>query len=204
VVARVVSDQNWGLLSMEHKTWYFPRAGTENTDTVLRLAAARARDLGIRTILVPSTTGVTALAAAHALTGLQIIVMTHEAGFAKPGEQEFPLETRQALEAKGIAVHTVTHAFGGLSRAMRNQFKTHVIGDIIANTLRVFGQGMKVAAEITLMAADCGVVRTDEPVIAMGGSDHGLDTAIVCKPVNAQRFFDLKVQEILCKPHFQA
>jgi len=189
---------------MEHKTWYFPQAGKENTDAVLRLVAARARDLGIRTILVPSTTGVTALAAAHALTGLQIIVMTHEAGFEKPGEQEFPLETRQALEAKGIAVHTVTHAFGGLSRAMRTKFNTHAIGDIVANTLRIFGQGLKVAVEITLMAADCGVVRTDEPVIAMGGSDHGLDTAIVCKPVNAQRFFDLKVQEILCKPHFQA
>lgn len=189
---------------MEHKTWYFPQAGKDNTGAVLRLVAARARDLGIRTILVPSTTGVTALAAADALTGLHIIVMTHEAGFEKPGEQEFPLETRQALEAKGIAVHTVTHAFGGLSRAMRTKFNTHVIGDIVANTLRIFGQGLKVAVEITLMAADCGVVRTDEPVIAMGGSDHGLDTAIVCKPVNAQRFFDLKVQEILCKPHFQA
>jgi len=189
---------------MEHATWYFSEAGRTNADAVLQLVAARARDLGIRTILVPSTTGVTALAAADALAGLRVIVMTHEAGFAKDGEQEFPADTRQELEAKGISVHTVTHAFGGLSRAMRNQFKTHVIGDIIANTLRIFGQGVKVAVEITLMAADCGAVRTDEPVIAMGGSDHGLDTAIVCKPVNAQRFFDLKVQEILCKPHFQA
>ena len=71
----------------------------------------------------------------------------------------------QALEARGIAVHTVTHAFGGLSRAMRSKFNTHVIGDIVANTLRIFGQGMKVAVEITLMAADCGAVRTDETVV---------------------------------------
>jgi len=189
---------------MEHKTSYFPRAGKENTDAVLRLVVARARDLGIQKVLVPSTTGVTALAAADALAGVQIIVITHAAGFTEAGKQEFPLETRRALEAKGIAVHTVTHAFGGLSHAMRTKFNTHVIGDIIANTLRIFGHGMKVAVEITLMAADCGAVHTGEAVIAMGGSDHGLDTAIVCKPVNAQRFFDLKVQEILCKPHFQA
>ena len=183
---------------------YFDAPGRENTGDVLRLAAARARDLGIRRVLVPSTTGATALLAAEALAGLELVVMTHEAGFARDGEQEFPAETRRALEAGGVAVHTVTHAFGGLSRAMRNKFNTHVIGDIVANTLRVFGQGMKVAVEITLMAADCGAVRTDETVVAMGGSDRGLDTAIVCRPVNAQRFFDLKVQEILCKPRFQA
>ena len=189
---------------MEHLTSYFPQPGRDNTDAVLRLVAARARELGIRRVLVPSTTGATALAAADALAGLDLVVMTHEAGFAKDGEQECPLETRLALEARGIAVHTVTHAFGGLSRAMRSKFNTHVIGDIVANTLRIFGQGLKVAVEITLMAADCGAVRTDETVIATGGSDHGLDTAIVCRPVNAQRFFDLKVQEVLCKPRLQA
>ena len=96
----------------------------------------------------------------------------------------------------------MTHAFGGLSTAMRKKFNTHVIGDIIANTLRIFGHGLKVAVEMVLMCADCGVVRTDEQVISVAGFNNGLDTAIVCKPVNAQRFFDLKVQEILCKPHF--
>jgi hypothetical protein len=54
------------------------------------------------------------------------------------------------------------------------------------------------------MCADSGVVRTDETVIALGGHDEGLETAIVCRPVNAQRFFDLRIQEIICKPHFQA
>ena len=189
---------------MEHATTYFDAPGPHNTAEVLRLVAARAGELGIRRIVVPSTTGATALAAADALAGLGLVVVTHEAGFARDGEQEFPPDARRALQARGVQVHTVTHAFGGLSRAMRTRFNTHVIGDIIANTLRVFGQGMKVSIEITLMAADCGAVRTDEPIIAMGGSDRGLDTAIVCTPVNAQRFFDLKVHEILCKPRLQA
>jgi hypothetical protein len=59
---------------------------------------------------------------------------------------------------------------------------------------------MKVAVEITLMAADAGLVRTDEPVIAIAGTSKGADTALVLKPANAQAFFDLQVLEILCKP----
>ena len=80
--------------------------------------------------------------------------------------------------------------------------ETASIGDIIANTLRIFGQGMKVVCEITLMAADSGLARTDEDVIAIAGSSRGADTAVVLAPVNSQDFFDLKVKEILCKPHF--
>jgi hypothetical protein len=189
---------------MERKTWYFRQAGKENTGAVLRLVAARARELGIRKVLVPSATGSTALAAAEALTGLHVVVIKQEAGCVKPGQQGFSLETRQALEAKGVAVHPVTHAFDGLARAIRKRFGPQVIGDIIANPLSIFGPGMKVAVEITLKAADWGAIRTNEPVIAMGSADYGLDTAIVCKPVKEQRFFDLKIHEILCKPHFQA
>ena len=189
---------------MAQHTRYFPESGEDNTAEVLALAAERARERGIGTVLVPSASGRTAQAAAGALAGLRVIVVTNEAGFVTPGEQQFPPEIREALEAQGIPVLTVTHAFGGLSRAMRNAFNTYVLGDIVASTLAVFGQGMKAAVEITLMAADCGAVRTDEALIALGGSGQGLDTAIVCKPVNAQRFFNLKVQEILCKPHFQA
>jgi hypothetical protein len=73
-------------------------------------------------------------------------------------------------------------------------------GDIIARTLSVFGRGMKVAAEITIMAADAGLVRTDEEVIAIGGSSRGADTAIIVRPANASRFFELKIKEIICKP----
>jgi hypothetical protein len=61
---------------------------------------------------------------------------------------------------------------------------------------------MKVACEVAVMAADAGLVRTDEDVIAIAGTGRGADTALVLRPVNSQDFFDLKVKEILCKPHF--
>ena len=35
-----------------------------------------------------------------------------------------------------------------------------------------------------------------------GGTGRGADTAVVLRPVNSGDFFDLKVKEILCKPHF--
>ena len=61
---------------------------------------------------------------------------------------------------------------------------------------------MKVACEIAMMAADSGLVRTDEDIIAIAGTSRGADTAVVLRPVNSHNFFDLKIKEILCKPHF--
>ena len=97
---------------------------------------------------------------------------------------------------------TTTHAFAGVSRAMRTKHNMYLLGDILADTLRVFGQGMKVACEIPMMAADSGLVHTDEDIISIAGTDGGADTVIVLTPVNSQYFFDLRVKEILCKPHF--
>jgi hypothetical protein len=57
-----------------------------------------------------------------------------------------------------------------------------------------------VAVEIALMAADAGLVIPQEEVIALGGSDRGVDTALVLKPAHTHAFFDLQVLEILCKP----
>ena len=62
------------------------------------------------------------------------------------------------------------------------------------------GPGLKVAVEIALMAADAGLVRTDEDIISIGGTGRGADTAAVIRPANVSRFFDLRVKTILCKP----
>jgi len=187
---------------MELKTTYFENTGKENTEEVLRIARQRAEELGIKTIVVASTTGYTAAKAVDTLQGLRVIVVTHNTGMREPNIQELTEENRKIVESKGGVVFTTTHAFSGLSAAMRKKFNTYIIGDIVANTLRVFGQGMKVVCEITVMAADGGLVRTDEDVIAIGGTGRGADTAVVLRPVNSGDFFSLKVKEILCKPHF--
>jgi hypothetical protein len=186
---------------MEAKTVYFERPGRENTDEVLHIVGQRARELGIKTVVVASTGGDTAVQAMEALKGLRVIVVTHSHGFREQNAQSFTEENRQMVESKGGIIFTGTHLFAGVSRAIRNKFNTYVIGDLFASTLKIFGDGMKVVVEISVMAADAGLVRTDEDVIAIGGTGRGTDTAVVLTPANSQNFFDIKVHEILCKPH---
>lgn len=187
---------------MESTTVYFDKPGEENTEAVFSIAKRRAEELGIRTILVASTVGNTAVKAVAALSGFRVIVVTESTGISQPNVQEFTEENRRIVESKGGVILTTSHAFAGVSKAMREKFNTVVIGDIVSNTLYIFGQGMKVACEISMMAADCGLVRTEEDIIAIAGTSQGADTAIVLRPVNSNRFFDLKVKEFLCKPHF--
>lgn len=150
--------------------------------------------------MVATTNGDTAVKAAEIFSGLKVVAVTHVTGFRGPNTQECTDENRRLVESKGGVVLTAAHSFGGISRAMRNKFSTYVTGDIINNTLYIFGQGMKVVCEIALMAADSGLVRTDEEVISIAGTGRGADTAVVLTPVNTHDFFDLKVKEILCKP----
>jgi hypothetical protein len=181
---------------------YFEKTGPENTEAVLRNAKQRAEELGIKTILVASTTGSVAVKAVEILKGLRVIFVSHSTGFREPNVQRFTEENRKIVESKGGIILTATHVFAGLSSALRNKTNTVAIGDLVAHTLRIFGQGTKVACEISMMAADAGLVRTDENIISVGGTSQGCDTALVLTPVTSQNFFDLKIKEILCKPHF--
>jgi len=185
---------------MESKTVYFENPGKENTADVLRIAKQRADELGIKTIVLSSSKGVTAVKAMDAFQGLKVIVVSYVTGFTAPDIQVFTEENKKIVESKGGTVITAAHAFAGLSRAMRHKYNMYLLGEIIADTLRIFGQGTKVACEVALMAADSGSVRTDEDIIAIGGTGRGVDTALVLRPTNTHTFFDLKVKEILCKP----
>jgi hypothetical protein len=187
---------------MDGKIVYFEKAGPENTEAVLRIAKQRAGELGIKTILIASTTGSAAVKAVEVLKGLRVIFVSHSVGFRDPNLQRFTEENRKIVESKGGIILTATHTFAGLSRALRNKTNTVAIGDIVAETLRIFGHGTKVVCEITMMAADAGLVRTDETIVVVGGTGSGADTALVLTPVTSQNFFDLKIKEILCKPHF--
>jgi hypothetical protein len=179
---------------------YFSRPGRSNTARTLELARARAHALGIRQILVATTHGATGLQAARELAELDVIVVTHSAGFREPDTQELTDENRTAITAAGARILTCQHAFGGVGRAVRKKLGTYELEEIIAFTLRTFCEGIKVVAEMTLMAADAGLVRTTDPVIAIAGTGRGADTAAVIKPANAQSFFDLEFLEIICMP----
>jgi len=178
----------------------FAEPGPQNTGRTLEIAAARAEELGVRSVVVASSSGRTGLLAARIFQGKNLVVVTHSTGFMRPDEQELKPSLRRKIEELGGKVFTGQHAFGGVSRAVRKKLATYELDEIIAYTLRTFGEGAKVAVEISLMAADAGLVSTQEPCISIGGSGSGADTALLLRPANAQTFFDLRVLEVLAKP----
>ena len=182
---------------------YFERPGPQNTARTLEIAGRRAEELGVRTILVASTRGETGVLAAQQFQGRDVVVVTHATGFRGPNDQELTNENRAAIEAAGAQILTCQHALGGISRAVRKKWGTYAIDEIVAQTLRIFGEGMKVCVEIALMAADAGLVKVGESCIAVSGTGRGADTAVLLVPANVQHFFDLRVMEVLAKPRLE-
>lgn len=178
----------------------FERPGPQNTEAVLDWVASRAKTLGVRNILVASASGRTGLSAARVFKKTNLVIVTHSTGFEKPNEQQMSRPARRSLERAGAKVLTCQHAFGGVNRAVRRKLGTYELDEIIAFTLRTFGQGTKVAVEIALMAADAGLVPAGELCISLGGTGAGVDTALLLVPANAQDFFNLRVVGILAKP----
>ena len=187
---------------MELKTVYFEKPGEDNTDEAFGIAKERAKELGINTVIVASTRGNSAVKAVDFFKGMTVVVVTHVTGMREVNVQELTEENRQKIESKGGVIVTAEHAFTGIEGALSKKYSMHLFGDTIATTLRIFGQGMKVVCEIAIMAADAGKVPADEDVIVIGGTGRGADTVVLLTPVNTRNFFDLKVREILCKPHF--
>ena len=66
---------------MEAKAVYFDNPGVENTDQTLKLARERAQQLGIKTVLVASTTGRTAVKAIDVFKGIKNIIVIHSTGY---------------------------------------------------------------------------------------------------------------------------
>jgi len=173
------------------------------TALTLERAARRAQELDVRNVVVASTSGRTGLLAAEMFPGRNLVVVTHSTGFTGPDVQELQPEYRKKLEEAGIRILTCQHAFGGVGRAVRKRLATYELEEIMAYTLRIFGEGTKVAVEIALMAADAGLISTGEPCLSIGGTGEGADTALLLRPANAQTFFDLRVVEILVKPRLE-
>ena len=171
------------------------RGGTE-TDETFRLAKKRADELGIKSIVVASIRGETALKASHVFEGYNLIIVT---GVTENNAQSFPSDLRAEIEARGGRFVTAAHAFGTLGRAVNKKFGVIQVDEIIAHVLRLFSAGVKVACEVSCMAVDAGLVRTDEEVIGIGGQG-GADSAVVLRPSNTHLFFDSHILEIICKP----
>jgi len=185
-----------------HPCVYFESPGESNTLRTLEIAAQRADELNLNAIVIPTTSGDTAVKALSLFKSRKPVFVTHSTGFTKPDFQQLLPHNREKIEQSGARLLTCQHALGGVGRAVRKKLETYQIDEILAYTLRVFGEGTKVAIEVALMAADAGLVSTMEPCLSLGGTGRGVDTALLLRPANAQNFFDLRILEVLAKPHF--
>ena len=187
---------------MELKTLVFEKGGKQNTDATLQIAKERALALGIRQVVVASTHGYTArkAQALFAPEGIQVIAVTICHGYESEG-WAMSVQERAALQELGVTVHTGIHALGdGVGSAFSDKYGGRMLEEIVRDTLYRFSQGMKVAVECLLMAADAGLLDTGQEVIAIGGTGSGADTAIVCKPAHPRTFHELEIREVLAKP----
>jgi len=184
----------------EKKTTYFEEAGKENTDNLLTLTKNYAEKENIENIVVASTTGETGAKASKMFKGYNVVVVTHSYGFKDPGKTELQEDHKQEITANGAKIFTGTHALSSAERAIRKDFGTIQPLELIANALRLMGEGTKVCVEITLMATDAGLIPVDKDVIAVGGTGAGADTAMRITPTYSATFFKLRIREIIAKP----
>ncbi len=188
---------------MKYEVYYWNKPGKENTDKTIDAALRRARTLKIKNFVIASCSGATTKKLLKKGKNITIVSVSHQAGFNKPGICEMSKETETFLRKNGVAVYTGTHFFGGLGRAIRLKFGGLEPEEVTANTLRIFGEGVKVAIEIAIMALDAGLIPYNKEVVSIGGTDKGADTAIVCLPRHGKDFFSFEVREIICKPRIK-
>lgn len=181
---------------------YFETEGNDYTDELIKAVSDKLEANGdIKRILIASATGKSALKLYNAIEGkAEIINVTHHMGFSGENESDISDEMIKELEDVGIKTHFGIHAFSGAARGVTNKYGGYSPLDVVADTLRMFSHGVKVAAEISIMASDAGLIPVGEKIIAIGGRGHGVDTAVILTPVNSKNLFDLKFHEIIAMP----
>ncbi len=186
---------------LEKKIYYFEKPGAENTEETLRLAFERARELGIKYVVLASSYGDTAKKALKYLDGdMKLVVVTYHTGFMEEGKNTMDAETEDFLKSKGVTIVRQSHVLSGIERSITRKFGGISRVEVIAEALRaLFGHGLKVCVEIAVMAADSGAIPLDE-VVAIGGRVRGADTAVVMKPAHMNNFFEMQIKEIICMP----
>ncbi len=179
---------------------YFEKSGETNTDKTLLLAYERGKELGLNEVVISSSSGKTAFKALEIFKNFRLTVVTYHCGFREPFKKVMPDDVRRQIESMGALVVSATHALSGVERSISKKHHGLYPALIIADTLRLFGQGTKVAVEISIMAADAGAL-SGRDIISIGGTAKGVDAALVIRPASQSDIFaDLCIREIICKP----
>jgi hypothetical protein len=180
---------------------YFEKAGKENSGRCVEITSSLV-DEGFKHLVVATTLGDTGVAMARRFQGkdVNLVVVTHSAGFKEANHFELLPENRDEIIRLGGKIYTGTILTHSIETAFAQNFNGLYPTMIVAQSLRRFGEGPKVCCEIVMEACDAGLIPEFEEVVAVAGTGRGADTVCILKSAASKRFLDLKVLEILAKP----
>jgi hypothetical protein len=183
---------------IRRETVYFEEGGAEHTDVTLDLVYRAAEELGIRKVVVASTSGDTGVKAAERFsgTGVKVIVVGHQTGFPVPGRNQFRLENVEKIEALGAEVNLGSDV---LTNSIRQRQKLgHSPLSLITQAL--ITMKVKVNVEIVAKAADAGQLVPRELCISVAGSHWGADTAVVFEAHDSSDVLGIRPREVIAMP----
>jgi hypothetical protein len=176
------------MVNTYSKNLRLKESGSTNTESVIQAVSDKIDETGIKTVIVASSTGKTAILFAKKLK--------KKAKLVAVSWKKLPAEKAQELKSLDITICDFA-----------NYLPLHEVGrDLVRNTYYTFGQGMKVCAEVVLIAVDKGIILSGKDVIAVGGTGGGSDTAAIIKATSTNEMFSsdlskrLEIREIFAMP----
>ncbi len=181
---------------------YFTEPAEDNTDKAIELAVDYAEQNKIKKIVIASSTGTSALQLKKRASDLIVVDVTYSEAVSYEDKLKEFEKNRKKLENAGVEIVKCTHAFSGVEKALFKRYKSMMPQLLIADTLKLISEGVKVAVESALMAADVGAITPNENVLVLGGSGRGVDTCLLVKPSTTSNFFDFGILEVICMPRY--
>ena len=199
---------------MQGMITYFEQPGPSNTEAVIQAVAERlGRESGEKpekecgTVIVASTSGLTALKFARALPNAKVICLSEPPSYAEVSGRWPTLQDRYIDGLKRLhadIVNTAPYVFhnyiGGGNEEQRLQSLPQLSPEknLREFLITVFGNGFKVAVEAILMATSVGALKPYQPVIGVGGLHRGADTAIVARSTFPNRLLSADPRKSFC------
>lgn len=209
----------------------FERPGPVNTDELIDIV--KEASIKYKYIVVASLSGDSAVKIADQIKDKEIICVTcpqgmnwevdkmSEGPFAeipeltvirnewmRQGVRKVPMkvtpENRKKLDELKVKIVQGTIPFFGPSFSIRLHLQQVTSLDIVAKTLELISTGTLVCLEAVLMSVDAGIIPEAKEVLAVAGTEKGLDTAWIIRssasanlfhPIRGSRFV-----ELLAKP----
>ncbi|MCC8027590.1 MAG: hypothetical protein LIP16_20080 [Clostridium sp.] len=182
----------------------FSRQGSRNTGETILLALQKAKEMESG-LVAASTSGATALEILRQAEKIGFkrkitIVRTAASGVSGKGAAQMPDPVKADLERQGVVLVTAAHALSAGERGISARLGGYGPLELMAATLRTMGEGTKVCFECAVMALDAGALPYGMPVVAIGGTASGCDTAIVITPSYSASILNTRIHEFICKP----